>query len=49
VQGSAKHHMGNLFTFKKNQHLIVTDSMKAAAVESASKMSGSVELRKLAQ
>lgn len=49
VQGSAKHHMGNLFTFKKNQVLIVTDSVKDAAVQSASKMSSSLELRKLAQ
>jgi len=49
VQGSAKHHMGNLFTFKKNQVLIVTDSVKDAAVQSASKMSSSPELRKLAQ
>lgn len=49
VQGSAKHHMGNLFTFKKNQVLIVTDSMKDAAVQSAGKMSASPELRKLAQ
>jgi hypothetical protein len=48
VQGSAKHHMGNLFTFKKNQTLIVTDSMKAAAAESANKMSSSPELHKLA-
>jgi hypothetical protein len=49
VQGSAKHHMGNLFTFKKNQVLIVTDSVKDAAVQSAGKMSSSPELRKLAQ
>lgn len=49
VQGSAKHHMGNLFTFKKNQVLIVTDSVKDAAVQSAAKMSASPELRKLAQ
>ncbi|PYP85810.1 MAG: hypothetical protein DMG65_19925 [Candidatus Angelobacter sp. Gp1-AA117] len=48
VQGSAKHHMGNLFTHKKNQELIVTDSVKAAATESASKMSASPELHKLA-
>ena len=47
VQGSAKHHMGNLFTFRKNQELIATDSMKAAAVESANKMSASPELHKL--
>jgi hypothetical protein len=49
VQGSAKHHMGNLFTFKKNQVLIVTDSVKDAAVQSAGKMSSSPELRKLGQ
>jgi len=48
VQGSAKHHQGNLFTFRKNQGLIVTDSMKAAAAESANKMSASPELHKLA-
>jgi len=48
VQGSAKHHQGNLFTFRKNQGLIVTDSMKAAAAESANKMSASSELHKLA-
>jgi hypothetical protein len=47
VQGSAKHHQGNLFTFRKNQGLIVTDSMKAAAAESATKMSASSELHKL--
>ncbi len=47
VQGSAKHHQGNLFTFRKNQGLIVTDSMKAAAAESANKMSASSELHKL--
>lgn len=49
VQGSAKHHMGNLFTYKKNQVLIVTDSVKDAAAQSASKMSSSPELRKLTQ
>jgi hypothetical protein len=48
VQGSAKHHQGNLFTFRKNQGLIVTDSMKAAAAESANKMTASSELHKLA-
>ena len=37
VQGTAKHHMGNMFTFKKNQKLIVTDSVKDAAAQSATK------------
>jgi hypothetical protein len=48
VQGSAKHHMGNMFTAGKNRTLIVTDAVKAAAAESASKMSSSPELHKLA-
>jgi len=47
VQRSAKHHMGNLFTHKKNLKLIVEDSVKDAAEQSASKMSSSPELRKL--
>ena len=49
VQGSAKHHMGNTFTHGKNVKLIVEDSVKDAAEQSASKMSSSPELRKLAQ
>ncbi len=49
VQGSAKHHMGNAFTHGKNVKLIVEDSVKDAAEQSASKMSSSPELRKLAQ
>jgi len=48
VQGSAKHHMGNLFTHGKNVRLIAEDSAKDAAEQSASKMSASPELRKLA-
>jgi len=49
VQGSAKHHMGNMFTHGKNMKLVVTDSVKDAAEQSASKMSASPELRKLTQ
>ena len=47
VQGSAKHHMGNLFTHSKNLKLIVKDSVKNAAEQSANKMSASPQLRKL--
>ncbi len=49
VQGSSRHHMGNMFTHNKNVKLIVRDSIKDAAEQSASKMADSVELRKLAQ
>jgi hypothetical protein len=49
VQGSAKHHMGNAFTHNKNLKLIVEDSVRDAAEQSASKMSSSPELRKLTQ
>jgi hypothetical protein len=49
VQGSSKHHMGNAFTHGKNVKLIVEDSVKDAAQQSAIKMSSSPELRKLAQ
>jgi hypothetical protein len=41
--------MGNMFTHSKNLKLIVTDSVKDAAEQSASKMSSSPELRKLTQ
>src|SRR5882762_1944927 len=47
VQGSSKHHMGNMFTYNKNLKLIVNDSVKDAVEQSASKMSSSPELRKL--
>jgi hypothetical protein len=49
VQGTSKHHMGNLFTHGKNVKLIVKDSVKDAAEQSASKMLSSPELRKLSQ
>jgi hypothetical protein len=49
VQGTAKHHMGNAFTHGKNEKLIVEDAVKDAAEQSASKMSSSSELHKLAQ
>jgi len=48
VQGTAKHHIGNVFTHGKNERLIVKDSVKDAAEQSAGKMSSSPELRKLA-
>jgi hypothetical protein len=48
VQGSSKHHMGNLFTHNKNLKRIVADSVKDMAVQSATKMSSSPELSKLA-
>jgi hypothetical protein len=49
VQGSAKHGMGNAFTHGKDMRLIVTDSVKDLAQQSASKMVASPELRKLTQ
>jgi hypothetical protein len=49
VQGSSKHHMGNMFTHGKNVKLIVRDSIKDAAEQSASKMAASAALRKLTQ
>ncbi len=49
VQGSARHHIGNLFTHNKNLKLIVKDSVKDVAEQSASKMYSSPELRKLTQ
>jgi hypothetical protein len=48
VQGSAKHHMGNAFTYKKNLNLIVDDSVKDAVDQSVSKMAASAELQKYA-
>ena len=47
VQGSAKHHMGKSFTHGKNLKLIVADSVKDMATQSASKMAASQELRKV--
>jgi len=47
VEGTSKHHMGNLFTHSKNLKLIVNDSVKDVAAKSATKMSSSAELRKL--
>jgi hypothetical protein len=49
VQGSAKHHVGNMFTYKKNCKLIAEDSVKDAAEQSAARMASAPELRKLAQ
>jgi hypothetical protein len=41
--------MGNSFTHNKNLKLIVEDSVRDAAEQSANKMSSSPELRKLTQ
>jgi len=49
VQGSAKHHQGNMFTYNKNLKLIVDDAVKDLASQSAIRMSCSAELRKLSQ
>jgi len=49
VQGSATHRGGSAFSRKKNLNLMVEDSVKDAAEQSASKMSSSPELRKLTQ
>jgi hypothetical protein len=48
VQGSAKHHVGNVFTARKNMRLIISDAVKNLAVQSASKISLSPELRAFA-
>ena len=48
VQGSAKHHMGNTFTYQKNLKKIVTESVQDMANQSAAKMLAAPELRKLA-
>lgn len=48
VQGSAKHHIGNVFTHSKNEKLIAKDSVRDAAEQSAIKMWSSPELKKLA-
>ena len=47
VQGSAKRHGGNAFTYNKNKRLIVEESVKDAAEQSAAEMSSAPELRKL--
>jgi hypothetical protein len=49
VQGSAKHHMGNAFTYKKNLKLIVNDSVKDLAEQSAQKMAASAEFQKVSR
>jgi hypothetical protein len=47
ISGSATHHAGNLFTANKNRNLLVEDSVKDIADQSASKMSSASEFRKL--
>ena len=48
VQGSSKHHMGNVFTHGHNVNLIVRDSVKDVADQSVAKMEAAAELQKLA-
>lgn len=48
VEGTAKHHMGNTFTYKKNLNLVVKDASQNLADQSASKMAASQQLRELA-
>ncbi len=45
VQGSARHHIGNLFTARKNLRLNIEDAVRDAAAKSASKISSARELR----
>lgn len=47
VQGSSKHHMGNMFTHGHDVNLIVTDSVKDVADRSAAAIEAAPELRKL--
>lgn len=47
VQGSSKHHMGNMFTHGHDVKLIVRDSVEDVAEQSAAKMDEAAELRKL--
>jgi hypothetical protein len=49
IQGSAKHNIGNAFTYKNDLKLIVADASKNVADESAKKMSLSPEIHKVAQ
>ena len=48
VKGTAKHHMGNVYTHGKNLKLIVKDSVKDMADQTAAKMSASPEIGKIA-
>lgn len=47
VQGTSKHHMGNMFTHGHDVKLIAADSVKDAAAQSVTSMEGAAELRKL--
>jgi hypothetical protein len=49
VQGNATGHLGNMGRVKRNRERDVANAMKDAAEQSASKMSSSPELRKLAR
>ena len=47
VQGSAKRHIGNAFTYRGNLKHILEDSAKDLAEQSAAKMSAAPQLQKL--
>ncbi len=47
VQGSSKHHMGNMFTHGHDVNLIVRDSVKDVSVRSAAQIEAAPALRKL--
>ena len=49
VQGSSKHHMGNMFTHGHDVKLVVQDSVKDVAAQSVAKMEAAPELQKLAR
>jgi hypothetical protein len=46
VQGSARRHVGNIFTARKNERLIIQDAVKDLAAQSATHMSTAPELQK---
>ena len=47
IQGTSKHHMGNLFTHGHDVKLIAADSVKDAAAQSVTTIEAAAELRKL--
>ncbi len=49
VEGSATHHMGNVFTYRKNIKLIVSDAAKDVAAKSAIKISTAEQIRALSR
>jgi hypothetical protein len=49
VQGTATHHMGNVFTYSKNRRRIVDESVRDAVAKAAQKISASPDLRRLVE